>query len=1032
MSLPFVFSLIFFITCAIYFFYGLLILSYNIRSVMHWILFCCCLDMSIWALSFSIGNIAEDYETCLLWRRIASIGWGVMFSFFLHYILLLTGKNNVLQKKWIYFLLYLPAALNVFLYGIYTKSVLMSYNLVHTYSGWINISRNTILDWIYNIYYVSFSIIGIVLLLYWGISSKEIEKRKQSILIGMSFIIALIAGTLTEFIINAVFAVKVPQIVTIVVLIPISVMLYCIRRYGFMLQKPVSKETDPNQILSEYTRSRLYFYLSMSYIIGSFVNFGAQFFAHREQLVPAVLFSIIMILLGLSICIIQALKIKIYLKESFSNAIITVSIPIIILKYYNHTPVYAWVVPVVFMLAAVAFNNRRMLALIGITTLATLIWIWIKTPVSTVTFSGVDHISRIIVLTIIMWFVFFINRTYTKIIFENKEKASSEKLLSCVSTILMIAKETDIDEKIFEIMDLCGVYFKLDRINIFFFTARKGGVYKTFEWCAPGVERIEALIDRSSINQLLTGINEEEYLKNGSFCISDVDIHLHDITELKWLDKVGKESVIVKPLRNKDEMVGIISLASGKRKLKCEGYQQEIINVLTHLVSDIWVKVEAEKEVNYKAYYDTLTGLPNRATLSIQLKQAIIMAERTKKLVGAIFIDIDSFKSVNDTMGHESGDLLLVQAGMRLSACIRQCDTVARFGGDEFMIMIPQADESEDIRIIAERIVESFKKPFIIEGQEFYMTASAGTAVYPMDGGNAEDLIKNADLAMYVSKEKGKNRYTMCSYDMKNDTYTNIRLTNDLHRAIDNNELILYFQPQVDVNTEEIVGLEALVRWQHPEKGLIMPGVFIPLAEKSGLINHIGRWVLYHACLQNKEWQDKGLKPIRIAVNLSLGQFLNSDLTGLVRDTLEETGLNPDYLELEITESIATSDPKYITGMINSLKEMGVHISIDDFGTEYSSLSRLKTLPVDKIKIDMHFICGISVNSVDEGIIKVILQLGEIFGIRVLAEGVETEEQLAFLKENDCDEIQGFYFYKPMPALEVEKILKNKIEILYK
>ncbi len=990
---------------------------------MHWILFCCCMDMSIWAFAFSIGNIAGDYETCLLWRRIASIGWGTVFSFFLHYVLLLTGRNSILRKKWIYLLLYIPAALNVFLYGIYTKSAILSYNLINTNLGWINISGNTILDWYYNIYYISYSVIGIILLFHWGISSKEITKRKQSILIGTSFSIVVVGGTLTEYIINAVFTVKVPQIVTVVILIPMLTMFYCIRRYGFMIQKPISKESGPNQILSEYTRSKMYFYLSIAYTVGGFVNFGAQFFGSREPIAAAMLFSMIMLLLGLMIFIIQSLKISTCLKDRISNAIIFISIPIMILKYCDYSAIYAWAVPVIFIMVAIAFNQRRMLGLIGIFTFATLIWVWVKMPVSKVAFSRTDHISRIIILAIIIWFGFFINRTYIQIITENKEKVRSEKLLSNVSTILMAANESDIDEKILEIMKLCGLHFDLDRVNIFFFTARKDDVYKEFEWCAPGIEPIEASIE--STGRLMTGI-DVELLKKGGFCISDIGTDLKEGIGLEWLKRMDKESFIIKLLRNKDEVNGIVRFGSSKRLLKCEGDQQETINVLTHLISDIWLKVEAEKEVNYKAYYDTLTGLPNRVTFSMQLEQAINTVDKTKELVGVIFVDIDSFKTVNDTMGHESGDLLLVQAGIILRDCICQNDTIARFGGDEFVVMISQAGEPEDIQRIAERITESFRKPIIIKEQEFYMTASVGAAIYPVDGENAEELIKNADLAMYVSKENGKNRYTMCSNDMKNETYINIKLTNDLHRAIDNEELMLYYQPQVNTKTKEIVGVEALVRWQHPKNGIIMPGVFIPLAEKSGLINHIGRWVLYHACLQNKKWQDEGLKPIKIAVNLSLGQFLNSDLVGIVRGVLEETGLNPDYLELEITESIAIYDIKYITGTINNLKELGVHISIDDFGMEYSSLSRLKTLPVDKMKIDMHFISGIAVNSIDEGIIKVILQLGEIFDITVLAEGVETEKQLAFLKENGCYEIQGFYFYKPLPAVELEKILKSE------
>ncbi|HEX2926416.1 MAG TPA: EAL domain-containing protein, partial [Ruminiclostridium sp.] len=465
------------------------------------------------------------------------------------------------------------------------------------------------------------------------------------------------------------------------------------------------------------------------------------------------------------------------------------------------------------------------------------------------------------------------------------------------------------------------------------------------------------------------------------------------------------------------------SFGSAGRALKWKEQQQQTTNLLAHLISDIWIKMGDEKEINYKAYHDTLTELPNRTMFTGRLNQVIHLAERSNKLVGVIFIDIDSFKAVNDSMGHNGGDSLLVQVGRTLRDSIRQYDCLARFGGDEFLVMVPHVDTADDIRSVTQRIMDSFQKPLTVKNQEFYMTASAGVAIYPIDGSTADDLIMNADLAMYISKEKGKNRYTVCSEDMKNEAVTNIILTKDLHKAIDNNELLLYFQPQVDTATEEIVGVESLVRWMHPEKGMIMPGVFIPLAEKSGLINQIGQWALLRACLQNKAWQDKGMKPIKMAVNLSLGQFLNSDLVKIVKNVLEITGLSPEYLELEITESLASYDLRYITAAIGRLKELGVDIAIDDFGSEYSSLSRLKILPVDKIKIDTRFIRGISENSQDEGIIKIILQLGKIFKIKVTAEGVETKEQAAFLKDNACDEIQGYYYYRPMPVDELENII---------
>ena len=358
---------------------------------------------------------------------------------------------------------------------------------------------------------------------------------------------------------------------------------------------------------------------------------------------------------------------------------------------------------------------------------------------------------------------------------------------------------------------------------------------------------------------------------------------------------------------------------------------------------------------------------------------------------------------------------------------IRKTDTVARFGGDEFIILLNNIDNHNDISKIADNIMRVFSKPFIINGQEFFITASGGIATYPIDGEDSESLVKNADTAMYEAKDNGKNQYSLCTPDMKNEVEKNMKLSNDLYRALERNELSIHYQPQIDLTSKEITGLEALLRWKHPEYGMISPVVFIPLAEKNGLINSIGEWVLRTACNQNKAWQDMGLLYARIAVNLSVIQFNDPLIVEKVDKILKETGLSPKHLELEITESIAVKENKNVVDILDRLKKLGVSISIDDFGTEYSSLSRLKTLPIDRIKIDMQFIHGIEGNEKDQAITKIIINLANSLNLEVIAEGVETKGQMEFLNQKMCDEAQGYYYYKPMPAEELEEILINKI-----
>jgi len=427
------------------------------------------------------------------------------------------------------------------------------------------------------------------------------------------------------------------------------------------------------------------------------------------------------------------------------------------------------------------------------------------------------------------------------------------------------------------------------------------------------------------------------------------------------------------------------------------------------------------------AYHDTLTGLPNRLFFNEQLKHSIAIAERMERNLAVMYMDLDGFKMINDTLGHPTGDKLLVEVSKRLVQTLRQSDTVARLGGDEFVIMVENLEEDDSTDIIAQKIIGAFKQPFNLNGQDCFITTSVGVAIYPTDGKEADTIIKNADIAMYKAKENGKNQYVHSSPVLKSKVADTMKLHNQLYRALERNELELYYQPQVCCDTSQIVGIEALIRWNHPEVGMVLPGVFIPIAEQSGLILSIGEWVMRTACSQNKAWQEAGYQKIRVGVNLSVREFHNHDIINQVKGILEETGLEPEFLELEITESIAMKDASNVIEKLKIFKNIGIKIAIDDFGMEYSALNYLRDMPVDRIKIAMPFIQGIDLSDKDKAITKSLIILAKNLGLSVIAEGVESESQHQFLTERMCDETQGFYQYKPMPAVEMEKLLRNNM-----
>lgn len=457
--------------------------------------------------------------------------------------------------------------------------------------------------------------------------------------------------------------------------------------------------------------------------------------------------------------------------------------------------------------------------------------------------------------------------------------------------------------------------------------------------------------------------------------------------------------------------------------IKSEEGEMLGVVLVFHDVSN--AKQMAEK-MSYLAEHDFLTDLPNRLLLTDRITQALNAAKRKKSRVAIIYLDIDHFKKINDTLGHEVGDQLLKFLSKKLQSCIRTTDTISRQGGDEFVILLSEIDSPMAPAEIAHKLLNATNDYYQIGTHELKVSASIGISIYPEDGESADMLMRNADAAMYYAKGLGRNNYQFFTKELSTRIADQVALENRLHKAANQNEFVLMYQPKISLKTGKIVGAEALIRWQHPENGMIAPNVFIPTAEDTGLIKVIGQWVLSEACRQNKAWQNMGLRPIPVAINVSAVELRHTGFLNEVSKVLLQSGLNPQYLELEVTETVAIhGDSEGIRDLI-SLKDMGVRLSIDDFGTGFSSLSYLKRLPIDTIKIDKSFIRDIKTDANDAAIITAIIKMSHSLNFKVIAEGVETAEQLAYLKQYECDEMQGFYFSKPLTAEEFSILLKSE------
>ncbi|KPV56582.1 diguanylate cyclase [Paenibacillus sp. A3] len=445
--------------------------------------------------------------------------------------------------------------------------------------------------------------------------------------------------------------------------------------------------------------------------------------------------------------------------------------------------------------------------------------------------------------------------------------------------------------------------------------------------------------------------------------------------------------------------------------------------ILYFVLTDMRNREFTVRQLTYLAYHDMLTGLPNRQKFQQTVGMSIRKAKLSGRKLSVMFIDLDRFKNVNDTFGHAFGDLLLTEAAERLKSGLQAGDCVSRQGGDEFTVLIKDTSQPQDAEKVAQQIIHLLSQPFAIDGHELRVGCSIGIAMYPQDGEDPITLMKNADTAMYRAKELGKNGYQFYKAEMNDTVIQKLVMEEWLNKALEQEEFVLYYQPQVDIFTTRMNGMEALIRWNHPRLGFIPPGEFIPLAEETGLIIPIGQWVLRTACKQNKAWQLAGFPPLKMAVNISPIQFHQHDFVQVVLDALQESGLEPRYLELEITEGIAMYHVDQVIQKLQTLRELGVHISMDDFGTGYSSLNYLKKFPIDKLKIAQQFVRDITVDPDDAAIVQAIMAMASSLKLNVIAEGVETEEQLSFLLDIKCREIQGYIYSKPVPANEFTDLM---------
>lgn len=1018
----YVFSTLFLLGVLISLFWGIYIIRLNPKSDINRLFALICMTLSVWSFGFFVANLSRDLSTAILWRRFSALGWTTIFSFILHYLLLITNKErNVKFNKYI-FLLYIPAIIIMYVFAISNNLSQVQYNLVKIDYGWSNVAVNNGWDYFYYLYYSLYMVLSLVIVWKWKERLKDKIKIKQAKLVFGAIISAGLLGSLTDLFASTLLAKPFPQMAPLFVLIPVWSLYYPARRYDLVNYEKYDRR---DSIISGKDRKKIFNNLSLAFYISGVLAFVSEYIPYmdkKDSFKLALIKALTLIGIGIIVRLIQNIR-REALKESLTILVLVLSIPLALLQYLKYGSLTVWAFPMIIMISSVIFSNLTLLIWTSVISITTQVLIWLLRPEITVVIDKYDYILRIGMFIVAFFTGFYINKIYLSKIKENKHQLEFQQMASDVLLEFVSLNQENFNEKVNYLLERIGKFYNIDRTYLFTINHKYKTMTYSNEWCNLEINAEVGTIEEIPLEVFSWWIDQ---LKNKNLVyIENVDFMPNQArAEQEQLRRQGVKSLLSVPVMGDGKIQAFIGIDSVTSTKEWSRENIDLLNIMANILSSGIMQIKADKEIEHMAYYDSLTKLPNRFLFEDRVNKAIEVSKRTSKNISIIFIDLDNFKSVNDTLGHQGGDILLQQVAEGLQDLLSRTDIVARFGGDEFMIMINNVSSKETIIKMADKIMDLFSEVSIVQGQEFSVTASAGIAIYPEDGEDSDSLVKNADIAMYEAKAKGKNQYALCTKKMKDELLINTELSNDLSQAIENDELVVFYQPQIDLTTRKIIGVEALLRWIHPEKGVISPGIFIPVAEKNGLINKIGEWVLKTACRQNKKWQDMGLDKILMAVNLSPIQMKSPNIAETIGRIINESGIEAKYMELEITESFAINETKYAVEVLSSLKKIGVSIAIDDFGTEYSSLNRLKLLPIDQIKIDMQFVQGIETNEKDQAIIMVIINLAKSLGLSSLAEGVETKDQLSFLDKNNCDHVQGYYYHRPMPAEEVEKVLK--------
>lgn len=1000
---------------------GIYCLYINPKEKINRIFFSVCASFGIWVLGHALFLYFKNIELMILFQRISIIGYFFLFAFWLHFTLVFSKKNQLLKQKNFLALIYLPAVVVLIEFFISSFTKHGNFQLIYQIMNSNYIDDLFFLKVVMYIYEISFPILSVIIMSRY---IKELKDEHEIINKNLKVFVKLMLIIISfEFILSIIFE-KI-FISAIVGLISLLFIFHIMLKEKYLI--PVNKVIYM-EILDKKNQQKTFGYLALIYFFGGIFSFFITIYIYGYlNYLLSIIASLLMIFVGIILLILSKIRTQQHRTEMALYVVSFLGVPIIALAFLPFGSISMWAVSLLFIIASIMFTKRSMMMIFSASIISTQLLVWILKPGIQSLNDEIDISTKLILLSILITLTFYFNHIYLSRLIEKNSHTQINNFLEKTSHNLIRANEINIEITINKLLEDFNKLFVSDIsfLKILNFEDLTKDTIKAVSiWSYYENTKIKNNYENVTLHQDLWNYNQLHL--NEVVVINNICENSKSNVFNPERKEIGVKSMIATPIFTDNGLCGLIGVQNINRCVVWSDEQVNTIKILSNIIRDTFERINDQKEIKKIVFHDTLTELPNRRMFDNILENEIKKAKENQQIISVMLLDVDNFKRINDSIGHKGGNEILCEIAKIIKKSLRNTDVLSRTGEDEFLIMINSVHNEKEPETIIKKIMRKFQKPVILNNREFLITFSTGISMFPFDGSDSATLIRNADTAMYKAKEEGKNRYVICSESLKEDIKNNILINEYLRNALYNNEFYLVYQPQVIIETGEISGVEALIRWNNQDLGNIPPSRFIPIAENIGLINDIGEWVIQTACIQNKKWQDMDFYPIRMAVNVSAMQLDNNKIfIHQLKNILKKIELDPQFLEIEITESVAMGDELILRDTLNEIEKLGITISIDDFGTQYSSLVRLKMLPIRKLKIDKKFIDGIGKKNSDNAIVKSIIDLGKNLDLIVVAEGVENKQQLEFLRKNSCDKIQGYYYHSPMCAKDIPLFLKH-------